>query len=161
MPNEVDKTAKAGANFDEIKRCCTVCDAKKVCHICGAQTLWACSDCAIDLSATIHVCPSKDCRNAHEEKCPARLRSRLFGISSVSGYSHSTACSIWGDDGQGLAAGFVAPFPCNCGALLNWEKKQAADLREQLAAVTQERDALWDNMMRLGRAKAREEREGE
>lgn len=59
------------------KHCCTVCDAKKKCHICGKQTLYACSDCQIDLGATVYVCSSSDCRDAHEKKCPERLREEL------------------------------------------------------------------------------------
>lgn len=74
--------SQAGARFVELKRCCTVCDAKKVCHICRGQTLWACSDCAIDLSATIHICASNECRNAHEEKCSARLREERESLQS-------------------------------------------------------------------------------
>lgn len=51
------------------KSCCTVCDAKKVCHICGEQTLLACSDCQINLAATVYVCGKVDCRREHERRC--------------------------------------------------------------------------------------------
>ena len=50
-------------------RCCSVCDQKKVCHICGEQTLFACSDCQINFSATVYVCYKSECRDAHERKC--------------------------------------------------------------------------------------------
>lgn len=33
---------------------------------CGAVTVWACTDCRIDLKKTIYVCPTKDCRKRHE-----------------------------------------------------------------------------------------------
>lgn len=50
----------------------------------------------------------------------ARLRQRMFGLRSVEGPHHSTACTIWGDNGQGgTAEGFPEPLPCNCGALVN------------------------------------------
>lgn len=51
------------------KRCCTVCDAKKVCHVCGDQTLLACADCQINFHATVYVCRKPSCRDTHERKC--------------------------------------------------------------------------------------------
>ena len=51
------------------KRCCTVCDSKKVCHVCGTQTLLACSDCRINFQATVYVCSKPACRDEHERKC--------------------------------------------------------------------------------------------
>lgn len=51
------------------KRCCSVCDRKKVCHVCGEQTLLACSDCQINFAATVYVCQKSACRDAHERKC--------------------------------------------------------------------------------------------
>ena len=59
------------------RRCCTVCDAKKLCTICGAQTDMACSDCRIDFQSTIYVCSKNECRNEHEGKCSARLLEKL------------------------------------------------------------------------------------
>lgn len=53
-----------------------------MCHVCGANTLWACSDCRIDFGVTIYVCNTKGCHNAHEEKCPARLREKLTAAQS-------------------------------------------------------------------------------
>lgn len=57
------------------KRCCTVCDAQKVCHICGAQTLLACSDCRLNLSATVYVCGKRECREAHDRVCSGQRTS--------------------------------------------------------------------------------------
>ncbi len=51
------------------KRYFYICDAKKVCHVCGDQTLLCCSDCAINFSAAVRVCKKTDCRNEHERKC--------------------------------------------------------------------------------------------
>lgn len=68
-----------------------------------------CADCVIDVQDTEH------------------LRQRLFGNRQVDGFCHSTACSLWGDDGQGHADAFEQLPPCNCGALLNWEKHQARE----------------------------------
>ena len=61
----------------------------------------------------------------------APLRQRLFNQRQVEGCSHSTACSIWGDDGQGhTTEEFSQPLPCNCGALANWAAQRAvAELR--------------------------------
>lgn len=56
-------------NVIELKRCCTVCDAKKVCHVCGEPTLIACSDCQINFAATVYVCVKTACRDEHERKC--------------------------------------------------------------------------------------------
>lgn len=53
----------------EEKRCCTVCDAKKKCHVCKIQTLFACSDCQINLSATVYICGKAACRNSHVRVC--------------------------------------------------------------------------------------------
>lgn len=49
--------------------CCSVCDARKRCHVCGARTLLACSNCQINFSATVYVCKSPACRDEHERKC--------------------------------------------------------------------------------------------
>ncbi len=66
--------------YDADRRCCTVCDAKKTCHVCGAQTLYACADCRIDFHASIYVCGKGVCRDAHERKCSARLRAVITEI---------------------------------------------------------------------------------
>ena len=55
--------------YKSAKRCCSVCDAKKQCHVCHDQTLMACSDCAINFAATVYVCGKRACREAHERKC--------------------------------------------------------------------------------------------
>lgn len=47
------------------------------CHICGASTDLACSDCQIDLKARVWVCQNSDCRDAHERVCPMALRTAL------------------------------------------------------------------------------------
>jgi len=54
---------------NEEKPCCTICDQKKKCYICGEQTLYACSDCRIDFNVSIYVCKSSSCRDTHELKC--------------------------------------------------------------------------------------------
>lgn len=48
------------------------------CSICGRATLWACSDCQIDIHKTVHVCQASACRDAHEKICPSHAqRQRL------------------------------------------------------------------------------------
>lgn len=51
------------------KHCCTVCNGKRRCHVCGDQTLLACSDCAINFAAVVYVCEKTECRDEHERKC--------------------------------------------------------------------------------------------
>lgn len=63
--------------YNPERTCCSVCDARKVCHVCGAQTLWACSDCRIDLGATVYVCQKLVCQMTHAEKCPAETRATI------------------------------------------------------------------------------------
>jgi len=54
------------------------------------------------------------------------FRQRAYGLARVTGTSHSTACLIWGDDGQGgTAEGFPEPLPCTCGALINFASQDA------------------------------------
>lgn len=77
MTTTPPNTPLSAERYEQEKRCCTVCDAKKVCTICGTATLYACSDCRIDFQTTIYVCPSTACRDRHEEKCSARLREEL------------------------------------------------------------------------------------
>jgi len=36
------------------------------CVVCGKETIFACSDCAIDTDESIHVCQCEACRNQHE-----------------------------------------------------------------------------------------------
>jgi hypothetical protein len=42
----------------------------KPCVICGKETHWACSDCAIDSGGkeAVHVCENPVCQKTHEEK---------------------------------------------------------------------------------------------
>lgn len=69
-------------NHVEVPHCCTICDAKKLCHVCRTPTLYACADCQIDLGTTIYVCPTAACRDAHERSCPSVLRSKLAAGSA-------------------------------------------------------------------------------
>ena len=41
------------------------------CVICGAPTIYACSDCAIYAAglASTHVCPHPECQDIHENQC--------------------------------------------------------------------------------------------
>lgn len=64
-------------NYEEVKHCCTVCAQKRRCSVCDQQTTLACSDCAIDLRATVYVCTRNECRAAHESKCPHMLLQAL------------------------------------------------------------------------------------
>lgn len=56
-------------NYQKKKHCCTVCDTQKRCRVCGDHTFYACSNCQINLGATIYVCQRSECRNEHEKKC--------------------------------------------------------------------------------------------
>lgn len=47
------------------------------CHVCKTQTDLCCSDCAISLSAKVHVCATPACRVAHDAVCPKRLEDRV------------------------------------------------------------------------------------
>ena len=67
-----------------------------------------------------------------------RERVRRFGVIQSRTSSHTTACSIWGDDGQGHAEGFSGPLPCNCGALLNWEREKNRALTEENARLRED-----------------------
>ena len=67
---------------------------------------------------------------AEERLAMVRFRGRAFawGGSKVVGCDHTTACLIWGDDGQGgTSEGFAEPLPCNCGALANWAAKKLSE----------------------------------
>jgi hypothetical protein len=63
--------------YETEKRCCYICDGRKLCHVCGQQTLLACSDCRIDLAATVRVCNKQECRDAHDKVCPAVLKAAI------------------------------------------------------------------------------------
>jgi len=56
-------------SYESEKRCCSVCDRQKVCHVCGVQTLMACSDCRMNFKAVVYVCIKPACRDAHERMC--------------------------------------------------------------------------------------------
>lgn len=67
------------------------------------------------------------------------LRVRLFANRKVDGSSHSTGCSIWGDNGQGgTEENFPEPLPCNCGALENFANSQIEKWRTQTGSQTPE-----------------------
>ena len=42
------------------------------CVVCGEDTGWCCSDCAIERELVVHVCPRTTCQEAHEHERPAR-----------------------------------------------------------------------------------------
>lgn len=63
--------------IQQVKRCCTSCDSKQLCHVCGDQTQFACSDCRIDLGSSVYICSKKECRDAHESKCSYVLSERI------------------------------------------------------------------------------------
>ncbi len=48
-------------------------------------------------------------------------------MRQVEGFNHSTACTIWGDDGQGRVDGLYVRLPCSCGALKNWDRARAIE----------------------------------
>lgn len=74
----------------------------------------------------------------HWKKC---FRTRMFAMKSSDNSSHTTACTIWGDDGQGnTLEKYAQPLPCNCGALANYERSRA-DAAE-LALSASRADAL-------------------
>ena len=58
------------------------------CVVCGSMTVFACSDCAIDSGGarSVHVCQKRECRDAHEAACHAKLKraERLGGFGSSS-----------------------------------------------------------------------------
>jgi len=66
-----------------------------------------------------------------------QLRIKLYRQRPVEGCDHSTACSIWGDDGQGTTQEGWNKLPCNCGALLNFKQKQVERLEVTLLWVGQ------------------------
>jgi hypothetical protein len=37
------------------------------CAVCGDKTIYACSDCQIDLRISVHVCSKNACQKKHEE----------------------------------------------------------------------------------------------
>lgn len=80
------------------KRCCTICDRKKLCHVCKQPTLLACSDCRIDFATTIYVCGNSECRDRHERKCYARVMERLRARPL---YERTCECGDFESDHQG------------------------------------------------------------
>ena len=67
----------AETKYDNQRPCCSVCDAKRKCVVCGQPTQWGCSDCRMDFKVTIYVCPNTSCRNEHEKKCPQAMNERV------------------------------------------------------------------------------------
>lgn len=59
------------ASYKQEKHCCTVCDKEQRCSVCGNQTDYACADCYMNFgcTATIYVCATAKCRDAHELLC--------------------------------------------------------------------------------------------
>jgi hypothetical protein len=71
------------------------------------------------------------------EKERASLRMRMFGCGRVKGSSHTTACTIWGDNGRGgTSENFPEPLPCNCGAIENFLQSSLHAAEEKIAALT-------------------------
>lgn len=68
--------------YPKQKYCCSVCAQKRRCRVCDAETELACSDCAIDLGATVYVCKKKTCRDYHEKKCGQSLRAQVADLQA-------------------------------------------------------------------------------
>jgi FtsZ-binding cell division protein ZapB len=69
------------------------------------------------------------------EKERTSLRVRMFGLGRVKGSSHSTGCTIWGDNGMGgTPENFPAP-PCNCGAIENFLRSSLHAAEEKIAEL--------------------------
>lgn len=60
----------------------------------------------------------------------SRLRFKLYRQRQVEQSDHSTACSIWGDNGLGQTVEGWSNLPCNCGALINAERAEKERLRD-------------------------------
>lgn len=72
-----------------------------------------------------------------------RLRFRLYYYAPFAGESHTTACSIWREDGQGHAEGFDGDMgPCNCGALINFYRNRGEKAEASLLKERKERERL-------------------
>lgn len=65
----------------------------------------------------------------------AAARFARYGAPRAAGSEHTTACSIWGDDGMGNAEGFDGPLPCNCHALTNYYRGKAEDAEAEVARL--------------------------
>lgn len=61
----------------EEKKCCSVCDTKKLCYVCGTATLFACSDCRIEFKVSVYVCGKSECRSRHESKCHGNFAAQI------------------------------------------------------------------------------------
>ncbi len=72
------------------------------------------------------------------------FRVRVFLAKCRDGASdHSTACTIWGDNGQGgTDENFPEPLPCNCGALLNFERSRKESYKSMHEAAQVDNIAL-------------------
>ena len=59
-----------GRHFGSPKDYCPY--IKAACVVCGEDTIYACSDCAIDGKGSVHVCVKVACQRKHEEIHPER-----------------------------------------------------------------------------------------
>ncbi|HYE38253.1 hypothetical protein [Methylocaldum sp.] len=82
------------------------------------------------------------------ERLRAERLSRFYRTHRVKGHSHSTACTIWGDDGQGTTReGWTQRasgegLPCNCGALENYQRSRAEAAEAQVSRLREGLEAL-------------------
>lgn len=75
------------------------------------------------------------------------LKFRLYYYAEFKGTAHTTACSIWREDGQGHAEGFEGDRgPCNCGALENFQRERAERAEAELERL---REKLRNQMTEL------------
>ncbi len=72
-----------GARFDD---CPFI---KAPCVVCGADTIYACSDCQIDYGKSVHICGNNNCQREHEnlhpDKKPQDLMPEIVERGRVSG----------------------------------------------------------------------------
>jgi hypothetical protein len=96
-----------------------------------------------DLPAVIEYAERLEAALEEERSKLANERFRRFVVRKSDRSDHTTACSIWGDNGQGgTAEGFKEPLPCNCGALENFQKERSDRAEAALRGMVESHDTL-------------------
>lgn len=72
---------------------------KSKCHVCQQPTDMACSDCKIDLGATVYVCGKSACTMVHDCRCPHELIGQIEKLNEqIGGRNPTQSDREWAKD---------------------------------------------------------------
>lgn len=78
---------------------------KAACVVCGTPTIYACSDCRIDTSKSVHVCEKVECQRQHETAHKGAQSKTLGTVPRDGGTATRVNDSVEGSNAMSVPVG--------------------------------------------------------